>query len=628
MCGITGFIDFNKQCCEADLLLQTKTLTHRGPDGNNIYFEEKNKLNIGFGHTRLSIIDLSNAASQPMLTDDCVVVFNGEIYNYNEIKSELLQLNYKFKTDSDTEVIIKAYKQWGIFCIEKFVGMFAIALYDKKINKVFFIRDRVGVKPFYYYYKNNMFVFGSELKSIIYNRHFYKVINKNVVSDFLQFGCITTEESIYKDCYKLKPGHFIEFDLNNNKLNTVQYWNVLNYYSNPKLVMHYNDAKNETEKLLVTACKYRMVADVPVGIFLSGGYDSSTVAGILQKNFSKQLNTFTIGVPDIGLNEAPYAKSIAEHLQTNHTELYCTEQDVLQLIEQLPYYYDEPFADSSAIPTMLVSNLAKQQVKVALSADGGDELFAGYTRYDYLMRYRKKLQNTPGFLKKSAYNILKNINPNYIPLLNKKYNFYNRYTKAVDALKNSNKEDLFLQMVQIINYEKANKFLIEKNFKNEKSIINILNELDYYLANDFINYLPNDILQKVDRATMSCGLEGREPLLDHKLIEFVTQLPDDYKLYKGIKKRILKDISKNYIPNDLLNRPKMGFAIPIYKWLPGLLKKYQDLFSNEFIFKQNIFVFNELSSLITEFNKGKKENATLIWHFLMFQLWYTKWMQN
>ena len=308
------------------------------------------------------------------------IVFNGEIYNYAEIETELKYAGHTFKSHSDTEMILHAYNQWGIACIDKFIGMFAFVLFDEEKQELFCVRDRAGIKPFFYYWNDGLFLFGSELKSMVAHPMFKKEIEINAVASFMQFGYVPTPHCIWKNTHKIKPGHYLKFSIADKDFSNKQYWNVYDAYNKPKLNIGFEDAKVETEKLLQSACEYRMVADVPVGVFLSGGYDSSTVAALLQKDRTEKIKTFTIGVPDAGLNEAPYAKDVAAHLGTDHTEYYCTEKEALELIPDLPYFYDEPFADSSAIPTTLVSKVARQQVTVALSADAGDEVFAGYTK--------------------------------------------------------------------------------------------------------------------------------------------------------------------------------------------------------------------------------------------------------
>src|SRR5689334_13538260 len=392
MCGITGFIDFKRSSSEDILIRMSNAISHRGPDGEGVLFVETNDASLGLGHRRLSIIDLSSAANQPMHFDGLHVIFNGEIYNYSEIRNELIALGHTFITHSDTEVILHGWQEWGEKCIQKWRGMFAIALFNESKNELICMRDRAGVKPFYYYFNDGLFLFGSELKSLIAHPRFNKELNTDAAASFLQYGYVSSPYCIYGHTHKLPAGHILRFDLRAHDFKVKQYWNVYDYYNKPKLSIDFPDALDETEKVLSQSFEYRMVADVPVGVFLSGGYDSSCVTALLQKNSTEKIKTFTIGTTAAKLDEAPFAKEIARYLGTDHTEYYCTPQEALEIVPQLPFFYDEPFADSSAIPTILVSRLARKKVTVALSADAGDEIFAGYNRYDYISRYGNRLR--------------------------------------------------------------------------------------------------------------------------------------------------------------------------------------------------------------------------------------------
>ena len=426
MCGITGFIDFKKSSSIEVLEEMTTTLTHRGPDGSGVKIFDKNNLQVGFGHRRLSIIDLSEHGTQPMQYNDWWICFNGEIYNYNEIKVELAEKGHVFSSSSDTEMILHAYQEWGSACLDKFVGMFAFVLYNTTTDAFFCARDRAGVKPFFYYWKDDLFLFASELKAFHKHPRFQKKIDLAAVGAYMQYGNVPTPHCIFQDCYKLQPGHHMTVSVATKQLTITPYWNVYDAYNQPKMELSFAEAKNETKAILQKACEYRMVADVPVGVFLSGGYDSAAVTAMLQENRTEKLKTFTIAVPDIGLNEAPYAADVAKHLGTDHTEIECLQKQATDLIEQLPFYYDEPFGDSSAIPTTLVSIMAKKHVTVALSADAGDEVFAGYNRYDYLLRYGKKMQALPGFARKGMATLMQAIPSDKIPGLKHKYNFHKR----------------------------------------------------------------------------------------------------------------------------------------------------------------------------------------------------------
>jgi len=634
MCGISGFIDFSCQTSTEVLMKMTDTLYHRGPDGSGYQFFQNNNYQVGLGHRRLSIIDLSDTGKQPMQFEHLWITFNGEIYNYNEIKKELLSLNHQFVGHSDTEVILHAFMEWGISCIEKFIGMFAFVVYDTKTEEVFCVRDRAGIKPFYYYWKDGLFLFASELKAFHEHPQFKKEINLDAVATFMQFGNVPTPHCIFNNCFKLKPGHILTFNIQHSTFNISKYWDVYDAYNKPKLDISFTEAKIETEKILKSSFDYRMVSDVPVGVFLSGGYDSACVTALLQKDRTEKLKTFTIGVPDIGLNEAPYAKDVANHLGTDHYEYQCTQSEALDLITDLPYYYDEPFADSSAIPTTLVCMMAKKQVTVALSADAGDEIFAGYNRYDYMMKHGKRLNQLPKFMRKGMSSIMNVVPSNKIPVLKNKYNFHNRYEKLKGLLNDPSSKNMMLSLSKQYNESQLN-HLMKSGFKNIETdyLSDALRQdyhspLAYMMAIDYQTYLLDDILQKVDRASMTASLEGREPFLDHRIIEWAAQLPDHYKYYKGSKKHILKEIVYQYIPKELMDRPKMGFAIPIENWLIFDLKdKVLHYLDDEKIIEQGILNVDFIREIKSNFYSGKKELANKLWYLLMFQMWYEKWMK-
>lgn len=630
MCGIAGFIDFKGASSEQELEDMTHSLEHRGPDGFGTFILGTSEYKIGFGHRRLSILELSELGKQPMSWNQFTIVFNGEIYNFSEIKVELEKLGHSFLSESDTEMILHAYGEWGEKCLDRFIGMFAFVIYDSKSEEVFIARDRAGVKPLFLYQKNGLFLFASELKAFHKHSDFEKKINTQAVQAYLQYGSVPTPHCIFDYCSKLEPGHYIKTSLKDFNIISTQYWNVYDYYNKPKLAISTGEAKQETERLLKSACEYRMVSDVPVGVFLSGGYDSTCVTALLQKDRTEALRTFTISVPDIGLNEAPYAKAIAERLQTNHTETECTAQDAIDLIAQLPYFYDEPFADSSAIPTTLVSKIAKQHVTVALSADGGDEVFAGYNRYELILKYGEKLNKIPGFARKSMAGVMDLVPANAIPVLKNKYNFAQRYEKTKSILRNTSDQNIMLSVSQLFTEEQINS-LCTKRFEklstyfDSKELKNY-SSLAFAQAMDYQTYLLDDILQKVDRASMSVSLESREPLLDHRLIEYAAQLPDELKFRNGSKKWLLKEIVHDYIPKSVMDRPKMGFAIPIESWLKNELRDLLETYLTEDkVSESGLFNWKEIEQLKTAFLGGRKEFGVKIWYLLSYFMWYEKW---
>lgn len=635
MCGISGFIDFNKRTGIEILEKMNRIMAHRGPDGEGYGMYETADARVGLGHRRLSIIDLTEGGKQPKTFDNLHLTFNGEIYNYAEIKKELEQKGHQFDSHSDSEVILHAYKEWGAAALQKFIGMFAFVIYDEREQKIFACRDRAGVKPFFYYFKNGVFLFGSELKALLQHPAFEKQINIDAVAAYLQYLYVPTPNCIFNDTHKLKPGHYLIFDIKKRSFETVQYWNVYDAYNKPILDISLPEAIEETEKLLTNAFQYRMVSDVPVGVFLSGGYDSSCVTAILQKNNTEKIKTFTIGVPDAGLNEAPFAKEIAGFLGTDHTEYYCTEKEALDIVPQLSFYYDEPFGDSSAVPTTLVSQIARRKVTVALSADAGDEIFAGYNRYDYMLKYGGTLKNIPAFMRRSAAALMNVIPADKIPVFNKKYLFHSRYEKVKTLLKEPSAKNILMSVTQQLNGKELAelfKYSIKQmpsSFDSKELKPDNYSILSYMMAIDYQTYLLDDIMQKVDRAGMSVSLEGREPFLDHRIIEWAARLPLDYKYNNGNKKFILKEIVHKYIPPAMLDRKKMGFGIPISNWLQNDLKPFVDMyFDKQFVEKQNIFDNDEMQKIKHSFYHGKIERAEKIWALLMFQMWYDKWMNN
>lgn len=629
MCGITGFIDNKKSTSLSVLDQMVQTLKHRGPDDSGAELYEEDDVMIGFGQTRLSIIDLSPAGHQPMKYQNLSIIFNGEIYNYREIKEILKKLGHRFKSTSDTEMILHAFQEWGPECVERFIGMFAFVLYDRKDRKVYAFRDRAGVKPLFYYQNKGLFLFGSELKAILQHPDFEKNIDLSAVRSYFDFGYVPSPYCIFKKTHKLEPGSYLVYDIKKGTIAHHIYWDSTEYYRLPKLSISYEEAKEELHTLLKSAFQYRMVADVPVGVFLSGGYDSTAVAAILQSRIGTNLKTFTIGFEE-GNNEAPYAQNTARFLGTNHHEYTCTSREAQEIIPTIPQYYDEPFADSSAIPTMLVSRFARQYVTVALSADAGDELFAGYSSYPDFINKLQWMNKIPDALKPSSsilFSGLSSLIPVSQPVLKHKLEGLSRamnrnhLQQAVNLFRitNSLPKVYSNRLLAVDTAEYKTKFnLNPAGFSCEAEIA---------LAVDYQSYLQNDILTKVDRATMSVSLEGRDPLVDHRLLEFSAQLPFDYK-YDGVStKKILKEIVHEYVPREMMDRPKSGFSLPIYSWLRDELSYLVDEHLNEKeLSVSGFFDVKFLLRQIELFKLNKLHYSPLIWKMLMFQMWYKRWI--
>jgi asparagine synthase (glutamine-hydrolysing) len=633
MCGIAGFIDRKGGSDEALLQQMTDALAHRGPDGHGAYVFTHADIRLGLGHRRLSIIDLQAAAGQPMHLDKWSIVFNGEIYNYAEIRDELLKAGRSFKTHSDTEVILHAFDEWGQACVHRFIGMFAFAICNKEAGKIWFFRDRAGVKPFYYYHTGELFLFASELKALHCHPGFRKEIDINTVAQFLKLGYIRSPHSIFRNTHTLRPGHFLEFDLSQFSFNEQEYWNPAAAYNKPKLKITETEALQHTEQLLQSAVEYRMVADVPVGMFLSGGYDSSMVAALLQHKRTEKIKTFTIGFHEKGFDEAPCAKKVAEHLGTDHTEYYCTKDDARNILPEMVHYWDEPFADPSAVPTMLVSRLAREKVTVSLSADGGDELFGGYSKYAFIQNALRKTTKIPKSIRAIASAALKGINPSRVPFTSGIYNFETRYHKAVSLISAGDEMEALAAVASLFTDHELDRLILPSFgkrlfFEGTTGIDPVFSDsISRMLCADYQTYLVDDVLTKVDRATMHTGLEGREPLLDHRLLEWVAQLPSELKIKNGEKKYLLKQICHAYIPAEIMERPKKGFVIPLTDWFGPEIHAYMNAYLNEaYILQQGIFNPDEIKRIINAYEQKGQGSILRIWNLLVFQLWYEKWM--
>ncbi len=618
MCGIFGAIT-KTGLPDSLLRVISRDLSHRGPDGEGILRVNLDNRVLDFVHRRLSIIDLSSRARQPMLSEDntVVIVYNGEIYNYQEIRQELLEKGYRFDSDSDTEVVLKSYLQWGIDCLQRFIGMFAFAILDKNKKKLFLFRDHVGKKPLYYYLGNGTFMFASELKSFLACPEFSKEIDLEAVTLYFLLGYIPSPFCIFKKTRKLPPGYFLEADLEGN-IQLKKWWDLDHYYKQKKNDLSFNETKQVLKEKLLDAFKYRLIADVPVGVFLSGGIDSTLITTLLQKNIRYPLKTFTISFREKEYDESVWAKNIAEFLGTQHTQLLCTPAEAKGVIRQISEINDEPFADSSTIPTYLVSKLSGQHVKVCLSGDGGDELFGGYDRYtkiDILCRFlslplilREGLIKGLGFLKSL----------NFI----EEDDVY----KLFSILKSKNFSQSYLSLSSYWNPLQLEKLLKSGSFSKLSFA-----DQEYPGAScsekamfwDFKYYLSDDLLAKVDRASMANSLEVRCPILDRRVCEFVFTVPLRYRF----RKRILKSIISEYLPEKLFLRPKRGFVVPVYEWLKADLR---DLF-REYLSPARLSVHDFLNTeyLISVADKYQRQGNVSIhklWAALIFQLWYERWM--
>jgi len=616
MCGIIGFIGQNRDIAKKML----KRISHRGPDDSGVFCDG----NVTLGHVRLSILDLSSAGHQPMSYENLVIVFNGEIYNFEEIKKELSN-EYFFDSNTDTEVVLKAFHKWGVDAINRFIGMFAFAIYDKSKKEIFLFRDRVGVKPLYYYFDGKDFLFASELKPIMEYKKDLQ-IDKDALYEFFQFGYISSNLSIFQKCNKLPAGHYGIFNIQNLTFKLYKYWSIIPFFEKPKFKRKEEDLVDELEALLIDSCKYRMVADVPVGVFLSGGIDSSVVTAILQKHYG-DIHTFTIGFKEAKYNEANWAKKVAKYLGTNHTEKYLNSSEAKEILNYFVKIYDEPFGDSSGVPTTLVSQIAKDSgIKVVLSADGGDEIFCGYERYWFTYNIGRKLFKIPYSLRKLLAILMDKVGVDNASKIFKIRNFAHKYNQLSEMLKEKEWQGLYekiihnsknYQMKELIGYISK---VDEKSFKiGEKE-----HPIQGMMLWDYHRYLPDDILVKVDRATMYTSIEGREPLLDHRIAEFMAQVPFEYKYRNGTSKYLLRKVLERYLPKELIDRPKMGFGIPMFEWFGGELR---NLFEKYFAEDDDILNMQYVRELYLKLKNNKPVNINLLWFVLVYKMWKKEYLK-
>lgn len=635
MCGVVGFIsnEPKKDIIESMLEIQS----YRGPDDRGVYIDSKFGLHLG--HNRLSIQDISSDGHQPFISDcgNYIIVFNGEVYNFKSIREELESIGYKFVSNSDTEVILYSYKEWGIDSIERFIGMFAFAIYDIPKEKLFLVRDRAGVKPLYFV-DGDVFMFSSEIKSFHKHPSFKKEINREILPYYFQFAYIPAPYTIYKGCHKLESGHYMEYDLKQKSYQIHKYWDINDFYLMDSIQKDESEIIDDIEALLIDSCNLRMVSDVPVGVFLSGGYDSSTVVALLQKGREEKINTFTIGFNEKEFNEAVDAESISKYLGTNHTEYYCTQDDMLELVDNLAKYWDEPFADASALPTMIVSKLAKKDVTVALSADGGDEVFFGYSKYFAIEKMqslksskikRKVLKTIVNVLNDKSILFLNSL----LPKSKRQANIVYKFNKFKNMINSDNPKEMFIRASSKVEADFLDEVLVDGSFKKfEKTAfgnfkdIEQLDVMNQMMAMDYKTFMVDDVLCKVDRATMSVSLEGREPLLDHRIAEYMARVPSHIKYKNRDGKYLLRKVLNRYIPKDMTDRPKSGFTIPLKSWLENELKEEAiECLSSEVLREDSILKEVVLERLVAELKSDKIEKPTFIWMIMIYVKWRKEW---
>jgi asparagine synthase (glutamine-hydrolysing) len=629
------------------LISMADQLKMRGPDSSGIWLDASSE--IGFAHRRLAIVDLSTAGHQPMDSQSgrYSITYNGEIYNSVQIRNELTKagLEPKWRGHSDTETILAGFDAFGIeSTIKRVKGMFAIAIWDREHQELSLVRDRVGEKPLYYGWQGlgskRTFLFGSELKALKRHPSFVNNIDRSALALYMRYCYVPTPYSIYEGIKKLEPGTILTVSLKQNAYRSKKYWDALDVVTagakNP-----FNESKNEItnnlDDILKKTISQQMMADVPLGAFLSGGIDSSVVTALMQTQSSSPVKTFTIGFEETGFNEAEFAKSVAEHLKTDHTELYVSSENAFNVIPNLPKLYCEPFSDSSQIPTFLVCSLAKEAVTVSLSGDGGDELFCGYNRYIFADKLWKALGLIPGRGRKLIGSAIENVSSR---TWNKAFSIIDWMTprkingiswgdklkKGAGVIGSENLNELYMQLVS--NWQDPSSVVIGSSeypgrFSTDNFLLSELDDITKMMAVDMLSYLPDDILVKVDRAAMGVSLETRVPFLDQDIFEFASKIPLDMKLKNGVGKSILRDLLYRYVPKDLIERPKMGFGVPVGVWLKGPLRDWAEILLDESkLQQQGFFRVDIIRTMWSEHIAGTRNWQSQLWAVLMFQAWF------
>lgn len=620
MCGIAGIASFSEEKIDRDIIKRMRdVLRHRGPDDEGIYLSNlenpNSRLKVGLGHRRLSIIDLEGG-HQPMSNEDKTVwiVYNGEIYNFPELREELLKKGHQFTTNSDTEVIIHLYEEYGADCLNYLRGMFAFCIWDAKKNRLFLARDRVGQKPLFYFYKEGIFLFASEIKSILEYNLVKREVDLESLDNYLTYGYTPAPRTMFKGINKLPPAHYLIHD--GGSLQIERYWN-LSYKD--KKSLNLAECADRLYGLLSEATKMRLISDVPLGAFLSGGVDSSCIVALMSRLSPGKVKTFSIGFGERDFDELRYARFISERFNTDHKELV-VKPKALEVLPKLAWHYDQPFGDSSCIPTYYVSKMTRDYVTVALNGDGGDESFGGYPRYRGI-KLAQLIENLPkGFLK-AGYGVSRfsEYGKRFFKGLIKNPDLEGAYLSWLNYFTDEDKKNLYSNNMKIILENNRADAYLRDILKSS----NALDPVERIMNGDVRSYLPEDLLVKVDIATMANSLEGRSPFLDHKVMEFAASLPLEYKLKGFRSKYILKKTFKKEIPPSFLNRKKKGFGIPVGDWFRNELRDFiRDMLLGEESLKRGLFSKDYIERLLDEHQKAKKDHVHRIFALLSFEMWH------
>ncbi|MBU2955614.1 asparagine synthase (glutamine-hydrolyzing) [Marinobacter sp. F3R08] len=639
MCGFAGFAGpellGSRSQTESVLSAMGQAIRHRGPDAGGVWFD--GELRLGLVHRRLSIIDLSELGAQPMASESgrYVISFNGEIYNFRRLKAELETLGARFRGHSDTEVMLAAFEAWGVGqALGRFNGMFAFALADRHQRKLYLARDRMGEKPLYYGWQGHTLLFGSELKALTCHPSWKGEVNRGALPLLLRHNFIPAPHSIYTGINKLPPASFISLDLTKLEPGKLPapalYWHLESQFSSDR-EWTFEGASSHLEQLLEEVVGDQMVSDVPLGAFLSGGVDSSTIVALMQKQASQPVRTFSIGFNEDGFNEAEHAAAVANHLGTNHTELYVTEQNARELVPSLPQIYDEPFADSSQLPTYLVSEMTRKHVTVALSGDGGDELFCGYTRYPSMLRGWQRRGSLGSRLKSLSGRLPSGLTAHAIRALVPSQKGRSveaiqfRIARARAIASARSLSEFYRQSVSL--WADPGMALVEPG-ESDYGLTGPLpdqvsdNELKTLMWRDLNWYLPDDILTKVDRAAMACSLETRIPMLDHRVVSFAMGLPVSLNMNGNIGKQVLRSVLYRHVPREMIDRPKQGFAVPVGAWLRGGLREWaEELLEPARLREQGYWKADMVRQVWREHLSGREDYSSELWGILMLQAW-------